>query len=54
MEQTFAPLMQLADRPLTELAGNLDMNAVLRQVIESLKDPNGVISAFGSFISDKD
>jgi FXSXX-COOH protein len=51
----WAPLMDMSALPLSALqaADHEVLAPSLRQVIRSLNDPNGVISAFGSFVADK-
>ncbi|MET8150279.1 hypothetical protein ACIBSW_13315 [Actinoplanes sp. NPDC049668] len=50
----WAPILDLSGRPveLLELADDGPIGRCLRRVVESLDDPDGVISAFGSFASD--
>jgi FXSXX-COOH protein len=49
----WAPLADVTQLPISDLATspNPDLLAAIRRVTASLNDPDGVISAFGSFIS---
>lgn len=49
----FPPLVNLIDRPVSQVAEDPRANLALRRILANLNDPNGVISAFGSFIADK-
>lgn len=51
--EPWAPLADVTTVPLADLAtsANPDLVAAIRRVTDSLNDPDGVISAFGSFIS---
>lgn len=48
---TFSPLVDVSELPILALAAGTDsaIGRSVRQVIRSLDDPNGVISAFDSF-----
>ena len=52
--ESWAPLADLShvplDRPVTDDEGVVDQ--ALRRVLRSLHDRDGVISSFGSFVSD--
>lgn len=50
----FPPLLDVAAVPVSELMGHANpaLTRSLERLVRSLDDPNGVISAFGSFISD--
>ena len=50
----WAPLVDVSRTPIGELRRGDDtvLDRALDRLIQSLDDPNGVISAFGSFISD--
>jgi hypothetical protein len=50
-ESNWIPLIDVSGVPIRDLIGHTDttLARVLRQVIASLDDPNGVISAFQSF-----
>jgi hypothetical protein len=52
--ERWAPLTDVSGRPLSALHPSADTQLArsLERLIRSLDDPNGVISAFGSFISD--
>lgn len=49
----WAPLADVTALPIADLATstNPDLLAAIQRVAASLNDPDGVISAFGSFIS---
>jgi hypothetical protein len=53
-EPGWAPLIDVSRTPLRQLRrGDVTVfDRSLDRLIKSLDDPNGVISAFGSFISD--
>lgn len=48
------PMLDMSGRPLRPLGDGQDsvLDRALRQVVRSLDDPNGVISAFQSFIGE--
>ncbi len=50
---TWAPLVDLADRPVLEViqGGDDALARAARRVIGALDDPDGIISAFQSFTS---
>ncbi|MEV6491144.1 hypothetical protein AB0M20_21410 [Actinoplanes sp. NPDC051633] len=52
--EPWAPLVDLSDvaldRPVRDDGGMIDL--ALRRVLDSLHDRDGVISSFGSFVSD--
>jgi len=50
-ESDWVPLIDVSGVPIRDLIGQTDTRfaRALRQVIASLDDPNGVISAFQSF-----
>jgi hypothetical protein len=52
---SFAPVIDVSRWSLAELrqCDQPEMQRSLRQVIRSLDDPHGVISAFQSFVSDR-
>jgi FXSXX-COOH protein len=54
-EPSWAPLIDVSQLPLSVLHRGDDtvLARSLERLIQSLDDPNGVISAFGSFISDR-
>jgi FXSXX-COOH protein len=54
-DQGFVPVIDVSRLSLAELSqGNHpEMARSLRQVIDTLDDPNGVISAFQSFASER-
>lgn len=49
----WAPLAEITGLPISELAGTADPALALsmRRLVNSLDDPDGVISAFSSFVS---
>ena len=53
-DPTWAPLVDVSGMPIADLqrAGDTVLGRCIERLIRSLDDPNGVISAFGSFISD--
>jgi FXSXX-COOH protein len=53
-DAAWAPLVDVSRMPIAELhgAGDTVLGRTLERLIRSLDDPDGVISAFGSFISD--
>lgn len=55
-EPEFPPLLDVASLTIAELRemakDNPALDRALERILESLDDPNGVISAFGSFIAD--
>ena len=53
-EPRWAPLIDVSSRSISALRprGDTMLAQSLDRLIKSLDDPNGVISAFGSFISD--
>jgi hypothetical protein len=52
-KSSWVPLLDVSELSVAELVNRDDtpFNRMIRQVIESLDDPNGVISAFQSFSS---
>lgn len=50
----FAPLLDVSNLSIGELRATADpaLDRALQRLLASLDDPNGVISAFGSFIAD--
>lgn len=48
----FAPLLDVTGESLDQLRGNPILDRCLDRLLKSLDDPNGVISAFGSYIAD--
>lgn len=52
-DEPWAPLVDLSQAPLDRPAGDDDglVEQALRRVLRSLHDRDGVISSFGSFIS---
>lgn len=52
VEVEFAPLLDVTVAPFAELRGNPILDRCLDRLLKSLDDPNGVISAFGSFVAD--
>jgi hypothetical protein len=52
-EAQFAPLVDVSQVAIGDLIGSGDtaLNRCVQRLISSLDDPNGVISAFGSFVS---
>lgn len=52
MDEQWAPLVDVSDRRLTDLLASEDDTALaraVRRLVRSLDDPDGVISAFGSY-----
>lgn len=49
----WAPLAEVSGLPISDLAGSADPALALsmRRLVTSLDDPDGVISAFSSFVS---
>lgn len=52
LEAEFPALLDVTAVPIAELAGNPVLIRCLDRLLKSLDDPNGVISAFGSYIAD--
>ena len=52
-EAEFAPLVDASQVAIVDLIGSGDtaLNRCVQRLIDSLDDPNGVISAFASFVS---
>jgi FXSXX-COOH protein len=52
-DQAWVPLVDVSDLPILAVSAGDEtaLGRSLRQVIKSLDDPNGVISAFDSFAS---
>jgi FXSXX-COOH protein len=49
----FPPLADVTATPLHELrGGDTVLGRALERLVESVDDPDGVISAFGSFVTD--
>jgi len=53
VDQDWAPLIDVTDASLRDLFANADSNLArcVQRLVTSLDDPNGVISAFGSYAS---
>ena len=52
-DPTWAPLIDVTDRPITDLLGSGDSKLArsVRRLVRSLDDPDGVIAAFQSYTS---
>lgn len=48
----FAPLLDVSDLSIDELRGSPALARVVARLLSDLDDPNGVVSAFGSYIAD--
>jgi hypothetical protein len=54
-EERWVPLLDVTQLSIRELAASDDNSALamcIRRLVRSLDDPNGIISAFQSFISE--
>jgi len=53
-EAPWAPLLDVSGQPveLLDLGDDSIVGRCLNQIMKSLDDPNGVLSAFGSFVSE--
>lgn len=51
--ETWAPLVEVSHLPIAALASGADpaLARSMQRLVSSLDDPNGVISAFSSFVS---
>lgn len=52
--EEWAPLIDVSNMPITDLlagGGDSALTRSVQRLVRSLKDPNGVISAFSSFVS---
>jgi hypothetical protein len=51
-----APMFDVTNMSFDELiaSGDLNLAATIKRLTESLSDPDGIISAFQSLVSDKD
>lgn len=52
VEVEFAPLLDVTLVPVAGLRANPVLDRCLDRLLRSIDDPNGVISAFGSFVAD--
>lgn len=50
----FPPLLDVSTLSIKELRANPILERALARILKDLDDPDGVISAFGSFITDYD
>lgn len=50
MQQPWVPLVDVSDMTMTEIMNSAELNPILNRLLASLDDPDGIISAFQSYV----